>query len=1197
MRKSMKSLLAVTAMMMSAAFVHAQTDMTDRMNNANIDEGLMGWNVEFTPSCIWKVEQNKSEDRSSGYWGFEGQALGIWNSSNASVGDNALTQTLRNLPNGTYVFSALMGAMIQGGEVENRDDVQGVYLVAGDDQLPVATNNVEARQPKQAHAWRFNVATTVSDGMLTVGVRCKNTTATYIAFDEATLRFYGSTPADEALRLERLGDLDVAVKLGQALAEQTMNKDSLDVLNGALATAEGVTTVEAAETAEETIRLAMLDARKSASDYKKLADRLADAKATSAQEWSDQVDDELETLKACIAEADVLYAEATAERPAVNEMCTRLKDAMDRVQLDKLFDVIDALQNFLMGDVTDEERALLGLGDDFVHPGFGTELGELPESVSDNIADYCIEIQDAMDAIENGTGTVADALTYVSKVMDFVAQCLKAVIGYDAFPITLGEVDGLPGETLTGDAGEYYHFASRTFHFAAPVSHLRLTVTNTLGCVTVGNGYTQKNGKGIPWFNIAELGVYDEEGNPIEVGPEQITYNYKQSNEGTVEAMFDGDITSYYHSLWSSDTEDYHYIEVALPENTYSFSFFIENQAGGINHRSMDSPVEIVLTGITETAALLTSAIADAEIVRPRIGQGPGCVSDDISSFVEALDEAKALLENGGTDDEQIAAIERLEAAEAAIDGYQPNAIKDGTYTFTSAYSKFFELQGEHKAMYWNEGENLFSWKTINAADAALMQFEFTEVESDVEGEQAFILRNVGSGKYVTKFGESYHLLGTNESDSADVIYFEYLGKGAYRVHTSERDDAGDFYGYFHTESHSSGNGTAGKVCQWYDELETGSAWYLEQTTVLPIQTLAQGGRTDCFHLFEPVNCILVQATSACSFEGMTITDAFGNTLSCTIEAGATEATITFDTPTDMFALTLGGGEDVTLTISNVSTRINALQKEVDATRALGLEEGPNVGDISDLSKVNAALAEADKLLQNGGSEEEIDAAIEALRTAVSELEYRMPDPDKEYFLISAYDLFMENRGVNMAIYDGQVERPCWSYLNTENPVYRWKLEHQPDVPLTDDAGEPTGEVKDGGYIIRNVGTGRYISTDYSQPTMSAEGVPYLVLILQGEACHIEYEGVSGAFLHAEGHGGGTGYYGQLCYYWATLGTASTWRVVEAETLVNELDVISIEPDVQNVNADAIYDLFGRRVTDPQPRTIYIQAGKKFIAK
>ena len=1200
MKKKVKGLMAVAVMMMTAAMAQGQTGMTDmtgQLCNPNFDEGINGWSVEFTPPCIWKVEQNKREDREPAYFGFEQQALGIWNSSNAPVGDNALLQRVTNLPSGTYVFSAAIGAMIQGGEVENKDDVKGVYLVAGNEQVAVATNNVEARQAKVAHAWRYNVAADVDgNGSLTLGMRCLNTTATYIAFDQTTLHFYGDTPADEALRLERLYDLNIAVDLANELAQQTMNADSLSLLNDALDTAKDVKEIAAAEVAEEAIRLALLDARKSVNDYKNLASRLEEAKEVAAQEWSDQVADALEALKGFISEADALYAAATAERPAINALRSQLKDAMDRVKLDKLFDTIDALQSFLFGEVTDEECVILGLEPGFEHPGFGSEMGQIAESQADVIAAYCDEIQAAMDAIEDGTGTVSNALAYVDGAKTLISQCLKNVIGFDSFPITIGQEDGMPGETLMAGDNEYYHFESRTFHFAVPVSHLRLTVTNTLGCITSGCGYAQKNASGIPWFNIAELAFYDEEGLPIEVGEGDITYNYIQSGEGSVANMFDGDVTTYYHSLWSGDTKDYHYIEVALPENTYSFSFFLDNQAGGINHRSMDSPVEIVLTGITETASMLAAVISDAEDLCPRIGFGPGCVSENVSAFTNALNEAKALADNGGSDEAMIAAIEKLEAAEAVIDAYEPKPITNGTYTLTSAYSQFFENQGQHKAIYWNAEQDGFYWKSINAADAALMQFELTEVTSEVEGEQAFTLRNVGSGKYVTKYGESYYLLGSDDAAEAEVVYFEYLGKGAYRVHTAEVDEDGDFFGYFHTESHSAGKGKEGKVCQWYDGIESGSAWFIEQTTVLPIETLLQEGRSDCFHLFEPVECVLIHASGNVSFEDMTVTDASGNALPCTIETSASGATVTFSEPTDLFAFSLSGATDAgTVTISNGATRLSDLQKVVDATRALGLEEGPNVGDISDLSALNDALANADKLLANGGSDSEIDAVIDAINKAVEGVQYRMPEEGKQYFIVSAYDAYFDNQGIYMAVYDGNMDRPRWSYLNTENAIYRWQFIHQPDVPVLDDEGNATGEMTDGGYLIRNVGTGQYINTDGSQPVIGGEGAAYLIKILEGEVCNINY--IGGGSLHTEGHSSGKGCYGQLCFYGGGVGTGSAWRILDAATLSTDIDVISAEPDTNCTYPTAIYDLFGRKVTDLQPNTIYIQGGKKFMNK
>ena len=96
--------------------------------------------------------------------------LETWNGSGNGLGDNSISQTVRELPAGTYVFGAYIGASKQRSEESNRDIVTGVNLFANDAKVAVATDDPDRSDVKWGHSAKFNVAATVT--WISDGVAC-----------------------------------------------------------------------------------------------------------------------------------------------------------------------------------------------------------------------------------------------------------------------------------------------------------------------------------------------------------------------------------------------------------------------------------------------------------------------------------------------------------------------------------------------------------------------------------------------------------------------------------------------------------------------------------------------------------------------------------------------------------------------------------------------------------------------------------------------------------------------------------------------------------------------------------------------------------------------------------------------------------------------------------------------------------------
>ena len=107
MRKGLRTLcLGVLAAV--TAVSSAQKDVTNEyLLNADIEKGLIGWELEFAyadNANIWN-KQTKGEEKAAGYYGFNNLAIENWRGS-GNLTDGAIYQSLKGLPNGTYVFGA-----------------------------------------------------------------------------------------------------------------------------------------------------------------------------------------------------------------------------------------------------------------------------------------------------------------------------------------------------------------------------------------------------------------------------------------------------------------------------------------------------------------------------------------------------------------------------------------------------------------------------------------------------------------------------------------------------------------------------------------------------------------------------------------------------------------------------------------------------------------------------------------------------------------------------------------------------------------------------------------------------------------------------------------------------------------------------------------------------------------------------------
>ena len=182
----------------------------------------------------------------------------------------------------------------------------------------------------------------------------------------------------------------------------------------------------------------------------------------------------------------------------------------------------------------------------------------------------------------------------------------NAIIAYnvDAPAKTLSDLDGLPGtgyNDKTDNNAYRYKWNSETLSFPTPVKKLRFKVleTNTKGA---RNGHQ--------FFSIGEFRVLDASGKEVSLSAENFVTNAQESTEGPLKNICDKKTSTFFHSTWSADTYEDHFIQIELPEEMSQLKLSFDSRNGN------NVPTLVVLSGVTtaneqaELKALIDEALS-----------------------------------------------------------------------------------------------------------------------------------------------------------------------------------------------------------------------------------------------------------------------------------------------------------------------------------------------------------------------------------------------------------------------------------------------------------------------------------------------------------------------------------------------------------------------------------------------------------
>lgn len=230
------------------------------------------------------------------------------------------------------------------------------------------------------------------------------------------------------------------------------------------------------------------------------------------------------------------------------------------------------------------------------------DIRDIANTCLQNNADYegNANLQSSIDLnVYESTDDHVQALAKMDALKNaIIAYNVKAPVKY------LSSFEGLPGtgyNDKTDNNAYRYKWNSETLSFPTPVKKLRFKVleTNTKGA---SNGHQ--------FFTFGEFRVLDASGHEVSLSAENFVTNAQESKEGSLENICDKKTSTFFHSTWSANTYEDHFIQIELPEEMSELKLSFDSRNGN------NVPTLVVLSGVTtaseqaELKALIDEALS-----------------------------------------------------------------------------------------------------------------------------------------------------------------------------------------------------------------------------------------------------------------------------------------------------------------------------------------------------------------------------------------------------------------------------------------------------------------------------------------------------------------------------------------------------------------------------------------------------------
>lgn len=1249
MRARLHTLLTALAVVVSTLPALADgVEVTDKLTNPDFNEGIKGWTTEFTsPDMVhgnyfyFTTIDDENNPGKEGYWFFDGSSL-LFHAEDAYVGlPAAVYQTIEGLPNGAYVFSGVSGMVRFGANIEDPDDkfnCQGSYFFANGDSTVIQGFSATKFGPEHpwSHTVRFNVATTVTDGKLTVGQRFfEGNNAWYCSFEQARLYYFGDVDNETAMLQMRHINVDFDSHVCDTMKVKPMSTERYEHLCAMQQVAKEAQTYEELSASLDSMRISLGYARQSFHKFEKLVALVNTAKEVMQQDWSDNVTEQVRQLGIAIEKTEKNLAEHTISEADFNDYMTDFENKINMVRIDQLWDKLDELNAFLLSEPS------FGIEE---HPGFGYDEGQYPSSQEEVLTALYDEVNNVLYDIEIGAISATAGFAYVAVIETAVKNCIAMAIGaivalpYDYI------LDPDPNDsskpyacakagTLKQTAIQANHYSTNYLGNAADCYRLETPIINTGQAytslvITVLHTHQNKTfASGGPAFSINDFYLFDADGKRVALTAENFSSNAKEANEGSYGALSDNNINTYFHSSWSGKNNvGNHNLVINLPEPMSTFKMVFESVWN--EGRVANTPTEILISGQTAMQAELTAALNEANKISYTWGQDPFFYATDFTTFNEAKNKVIGYL-NGetGTDSEMQAAANTLYEETAKVTDLQPNEITEGQECFITSRQVFVDNQAIQKNLSVYQ-DSILIWETADATNPN-QKFVFTKVENEaVEDDyQYYTIKNVGTGKFVgpfIAFGEAWEPTG-EEIAWGNPVYiklgeepgkfaFKPLGSGQVAVISYSLNIAG----YYFMACHNSNSGKYSETIGSSGASALTPAWNIQGVNGPIVHYNANGGNTTSAFSIVPAMQNLPATISAaeatdkklhhfttggklfnfmadktCAFTNFKVLDKEYNEVAVTTKNVGNQLVVTFPKNIADFYFTFDNNEGVQNIIVNIveggKTKLDFLKEAYDELYCQ-YEEGTEVGCVKDVKDYNAAIATAEDLLENGGEDEVVAAAIDALKAAAAAIETVQPEAGKRYMLLAADRSIINYMGCEVGIYvNPAINMLGWYVLDPEDEHFQWEFEK----------GEAEGT-----WYIRNAATGTYINyadatgvafDTYDMPT------PYEVIAKDTATavlhCTEEEPGKYTWLIHLKNVSMSNNttnprHFGPIQFFVNAMGNSLYIREVKQE----DVRVDELEAEQQKAATEGIYDLTGRRVTNPATG-IYIVNGKKMWVK
>ena len=1226
---------AILAAMIALPALADGVDVTSKMTNPDGSQKLKGWKVDYDRKGLgtgqnWSPSNHNGE-KEYGFWGWVAPNFEMWNASQTVVDANTLSQKINNLPNGTYVFSAFCAALRSGFDQNDPEDYKqayGGYIFANGDTVAVATNGQvgDITEGKWMHTRRFRVATKVTDGKLKVGIGAKaETNLFYLGMDGVQLYSFGDMAPEKALFAMADIQLNQDKAIADSLMEYPMTAEGAQGLKNAYVAYLSVQSYEDVLAAEDSMFVACAWARKGIKSMSGLVNLVAEAKEVAEGEWSDEVAQQVVDLKKAIANAEAVLKENSLYESGVSEYKKELQEAVNQVRIDELWAALDALNVFLDSpEEISEDNPCFGVTS---HPGFGNEEGQYLANQEEILRALVEEVTAALEAVQSYEMTATTALEYVDRIEKAVATCVATAnsavkslpykwitipdpndptkpywstySNWDNDPFLLSYV--VP-TMLCGCEAEVYQVISPTFRLDYPVKQLSFQILES------GNG-------GVNTL-MDELYIIDGDGYRIKLPDSQISCNFTgwSSWQGsTYQAFFDdSDIQDYWHSGGNRGSDGYQTVTFTLDEAIDQFYFVIENR----HHtgRIASLPLSINILGANAVAADLKAALDEVESLGTfYAGTNPGFYANIPAAYLDAVANAKTLLNKGGSDAEMIRATYALYDCIDLLSDMKANPIEEGVEYMISCAFPGFHQQSRYRVAMSLFQDSILWWEPADPSNPnQKWTFEYLD-GPDEDGNMYYNVKNVGTGKYLTTFlgaGTAFEPTGeeitwgnpeyVKTSDTAGRWRLFEWGDGSWGFRSEIfPGNWGTCHALNHNNGvwssriadqgcgrssvHPNGFGQAGQ-CSAMGNWEAGGAsmWYIfPDMTDVPVADAVAG---KVYHFPLGSKCYSLTANGQ-KFDDLHFYDLNGNEMSFEKKNTANSVIVQFKEFVVDFSFTFAGSDGVKVTIDAASfevTKYELLQQAYNKVKK-DYVEGTDVGCMKSLKDYNAAIEKAEALLENGGTDDELVAATDALYAAVDGLEVIYPDEEKTYIIVNA-NPWMENIGQDLAMFNYQPTGTLgYSYLDEQDPAFQWKFKAAPEK----------GEHH---YYIINVADETNVGYAWALEThipMSTDSCTYelgLTDTYNAVYFHADFTTDQYYSLHCSSRGNTNG-----ILYWEAAATGTRWYVRE---ITNEdTHVYDLEDLVGPATSEpkAIYDLFGRRVVNPEKGVFIIDGKKKYV--